>query len=68
MRRDRLQAELEDLRRGSFQDGPPENAGRGIVPFTVARNLILFTRLEVEDYYLYGRMLVRCFLDEVAYG
>lgn len=30
------------------------------------RNLILFTRLEAEGYYLYGRMLVRCFLDEAG--
>ena len=28
------------------------------------RNLVLFTRLEADDYYLYGRMLVRCYLDE----
>ena len=28
----------------------------------------LFATSQAEDYYLYGRMLVRCFLDEVAHG
>ena len=27
-----------------------------------------FATPQAEDYYLYGRMLVRCFLDEVVHG